>query len=77
MKALVGAFNQEKALVGKYVIVKTDGLFAALCREDRGVKKTSSPETMQLQRRSVNLKAGVKHFSEFFIIVAHFVFKTF
>ena len=57
--------------------VVTDELFAALCREDRGVRKTSSPETMQLQRRSVNLKAGVKHFSEFFIIVAHFVFKTF
>ena len=28
---LVGAFNQEKALVGAFsVIVKTDGLFAAL-----------------------------------------------
>ena len=31
MKALVGAFNQEKALVGAFsVIVKTDGPFAAL-----------------------------------------------
>ena len=31
MKALVGAFNQEKALVGAFsVIVKTDGSFAAL-----------------------------------------------
>ena len=31
VKALVGAFNQEKALVGAFsVIVKTDGLFAAL-----------------------------------------------
>ena len=31
MKALVGAFNQEKAIVGAfYVIVKTDGSFAAL-----------------------------------------------
>ena len=32
VKALVGAFNQEKALVGAFtVIVKTDGSFAALC----------------------------------------------
>ena len=31
MKILVGAFNQEKVLVGAYsVIVKTDGSFAAL-----------------------------------------------
>ena len=31
MKALVGAFNQEKALVGAFsVIVKTDGSFEAL-----------------------------------------------
>ena len=31
MKALVGAFNQEKALVGAYsMIVKTDGSFAAV-----------------------------------------------
>ena len=31
MKALVGAFNQENALVGAFsVIVKTDGSFAAL-----------------------------------------------
>ena len=31
MTTLVGAFNQEKALVGAfYVIVKTDGSFAAL-----------------------------------------------
>ena len=31
MKALEGAFNQEKALVGVFcVIVKTDGSFAAL-----------------------------------------------
>ena len=31
MKALVGTFNQEKALVGTFlVIVKTDGSFAAL-----------------------------------------------
>ena len=31
MKALVGTFNQEKALVGAFsVIVKTDGSFAAL-----------------------------------------------
>ena len=31
MKVLVGAFNQEKALVGAFsVIVKTDGSFAAL-----------------------------------------------
>ena len=31
MKALVGAFSQEKALVGAFsVIVKADGLFAAL-----------------------------------------------
>ena len=31
MKALVEAFNQEKALVGAFsVIVKTDGSFAAL-----------------------------------------------
>ena len=31
MKALVGSFNQEKALVGVIsVIVKTDGLFSAL-----------------------------------------------
>ena len=33
MKALVGAFNQEKALVG--LIVKTDGSFAALARTPR------------------------------------------
>ena len=33
MKAQVGAFNQEKALVGAFsMIVKTDGLFAALVR---------------------------------------------
>ena len=31
MKALVCAFNQEKAIVGAFsVIVKTDGSFAAL-----------------------------------------------
>ena len=31
MKALVGAFNQEKALVGAFsVIVKTDGSFASI-----------------------------------------------
>ena len=31
MKALVGAFNQEKALIGAFsVIVKTDGSIAAL-----------------------------------------------
>ena len=30
VEALVGAFNQEKALVRQQVIVKTDGLFAAL-----------------------------------------------
>ena len=31
MKALVGAFNQEEALIGAFsVIVKTDGSFAAL-----------------------------------------------
>ena len=31
MKALVGAFNQEKALIGAFsVILKTDGSFAAL-----------------------------------------------
>ena len=31
MKALVGALNQEKALVGDFsVIVKTDGSFTAL-----------------------------------------------
>ena len=31
MKALVGAFNQEKALAGAFsVIVKSDGSFAAL-----------------------------------------------
>ena len=33
MKAPVGTFNQEKALVGTFsVIVKTDGSFAALVR---------------------------------------------
>ena len=33
VKALVGAFNQEKALVRAFsVIVKTDGLFAALIK---------------------------------------------
>ena len=33
MKTRVGAFNQEKALVGAFsVIVKTDGSFAALVR---------------------------------------------
>ena len=33
MKGLVGTFNQEKALLGVFsVIVKTDGLFAALPR---------------------------------------------
>ena len=32
MIALVGAFNQEKALEGAfYMIVKTNGLFAKLC----------------------------------------------
>ena len=31
VKAIAGAFNQEKALVGAFsLIVKTDGLFAAL-----------------------------------------------
>ncbi len=31
MKAVVAAFNQEKALIGAFsVIVKTDGSFAAL-----------------------------------------------
>ena len=31
MKALAGAFNQEKAFVGAFpVIVKTDGMFSAL-----------------------------------------------
>ena len=31
VKVLVGAFNQEKALIGTFsVIVKTDGSFAAL-----------------------------------------------
>ena len=34
VKALVGSFNQEKALVGAFsVIVKTDGSFAALYRQ--------------------------------------------
>ena len=33
MKALVGTFNQEEALVGAFsVIVKTDGSFAALVK---------------------------------------------
>ena len=33
MKALEGAFNQEKALVGAFsVIVKSDGSFAALAQ---------------------------------------------
>ena len=33
MKALVGTFNQEKALVEAFsVIVKTDGSFAALVK---------------------------------------------
>ena len=33
VKALVGAFNQEKVLLGAFsVIVKTDGSFAALDR---------------------------------------------
>ena len=41
VKALVGIFNQEKALVGAFfVIVKTDGSFAALVitrgRKDEG-----------------------------------------
>ena len=36
MKALVGNFNQEKALVGAFsVIVKTDGSFAALVEIER------------------------------------------
>ena len=36
MKALVGAYNQEKALIGAFsMIVKTDGSFAALILEPR------------------------------------------
>ena len=36
VKAVVAAFNQEKAWVGAFsMIVKTDGLFAALLRRDK------------------------------------------
>ena len=57
MKSLLGAFNQEKALVGAYsVIVKTD------CETDGALHSTSSdttldtasnyPELVQLLRNS-------------------------
>ena len=43
MKALVGAFNQEKALVGSSsVIVKTDGLFAALAQTQASLIRVQS-----------------------------------
>ena len=45
MKAVVAAFNQEKALVGAFsVIVKTDGSFAALLPVD--VFRTRSVELL-------------------------------
>ena len=42
MKAVVAAFNQEKALVGAFsVIVKTDGSFAALVQTQTPVVRMS------------------------------------
>ena len=39
MKAVVSAFNQEKAIVGAFsVIVKTDGSYAALVLGGRGAE---------------------------------------
>ena len=50
MKALVGAFNKEKALVGAFsVIVKTDGSIAALTETVTGTSVAnvlSAPQTL-------------------------------
>ena len=49
MKALVGAFNQEKALI-LFVIVKTDGSFSASSSQDAG-HGTSSAQTWNEGRK--------------------------
>ena len=49
MKALIGTFNQEKALLGTFsVIVKTDELFAALANT------LTSPHTQHDVYRDTN-----------------------
>ena len=52
MKALVGAFNQEKALVGAFsVIVKTD------CETDGALNSTALPQGHNGLLRAVQVKA--------------------
>ena len=63
MKAIVGAFNQEKALVGVFsLIVKTDGLFAALRGSLRlGGTKKQSPASRVWQVACIVETSGQWH----------------
>ena len=64
MKALVGAFNQEKALVGALsVIVKTDGSFAALTSHQ--VTRRHIPEMDEIKTGEQTCDKNPKLLSKF------------
>ena len=63
MKALVGAFNQEKALVGAFSVIVQPVVepmdhFTALLRTEQGAGKFLGPSLLPAQRQSQALRAA-------------------